>query len=154
MCCLQCIYLFLFVISVVSFNEQYPKRNCTNEGEPLLNLITSQGKLVQSIPSDEQLTLEHETPHFDVEPCDLERYRKNLKAHFHHSDVIVMKDDDNRLHLDPICGCTYVQQQLWRFGQWSTLAKQPQQRKYKDLRWFIWQYQEEEPFRYHISIMN
>jgi len=50
------------------------------ELEPLLNLVSNQGKKVVLIPKKDQRSLEHETPHFDVEPCDLHQYRKSFSG--------------------------------------------------------------------------
>jgi len=56
----------------------YQKRNCSSDLEPLLNLVSDQGKKAVLIPEQDQISLEHETPHFDVGPCDLHKYRENL----------------------------------------------------------------------------
>ena len=72
-----CIYFILHIQLVKSDNLQQ-QRNCSNELDPLLNLVSDQGKKVVLIPEGDQISVEHITPHFDVEPCDLHQYRENL----------------------------------------------------------------------------
>jgi len=74
---LLCVY-FLLHIQLTKSDNLHQTRNCSNELEPLLNLVSNQGKKAVSIPEKDQISLEHETPHFDVEPCDLHQYRENL----------------------------------------------------------------------------
>ena len=51
--------------------------------EPLLNFVSNQGKKCVLILEKNQISLEHETPHFDVEPCDLHHYKENLAEQNH-----------------------------------------------------------------------
>jgi len=67
---LLCVY-FLLHIQLIKSDSLLQPRNCSNELEPLLNLVSNQGKQAVLIPEKDQMHLEHETPHFDVEPCDL-----------------------------------------------------------------------------------
>ena len=73
---LLCVY-FLLHIQLTKSDSLPQTRNCSNELEPLLNLVSNQGKKVVLIPEKDQISLEHETPHFDVELCDLHQYREN-----------------------------------------------------------------------------
>jgi len=72
-------------------NSVYSKRNCSNELEPLLNRVSNQGKKTVLIPEENQISLEHETPHFDVEPCDLYQYRGHLDEQHHHHERVSAK---------------------------------------------------------------
>jgi len=72
---LLCIFFSLHLHFAKSDSLQQT-RNYSNELEPLLNLVSDQGKKTVLIPEEDQIVLEHETPHFDIEPCDLHQYRK------------------------------------------------------------------------------
>jgi len=74
---LLCVY-FILHLQLAKSDSLLQQRNCSNELEPLLNLVSDQGKKAMLIPEEDQISLEHKTPHFDVEPCDLHKYRKNL----------------------------------------------------------------------------
>ena len=56
-------------------------RNCSNELEPLLNLVFNQGKNAVLIVILEkcQISLEYETPHFEREPCDLSKAKQGTR---------------------------------------------------------------------------
>jgi len=69
---------FILHLQLAKSDSLLQQRNCSNELEPLLNLVSDQGKKAVLIPEEDQISLEHKTPHFDVEPCDLHKYRKNL----------------------------------------------------------------------------
>jgi len=62
---LLCAY-FLLHIQLTKSDSLPQTRNCSNELEPLLNLVSNQGKKAVLIPENDQISLEHETPHFDV----------------------------------------------------------------------------------------
>jgi len=77
--------------------------------EPLLNLVSDQGKKAVLIPKDDQISSEHETLHFDVEPCDLNKYRKNLdQQNHHHGRVFAKHLQAIPFHIVPACGCNFV----------------------------------------------
>ena len=90
-------------------------RNCSNELEPLLNLVSNQEKNAVLIPEKDQIALEHETPHFDVEPCDLHQYRENLVEQNHHHERVSAKNlQVTPFYINPGCGCRFVKSQEWR----------------------------------------
>ena len=98
--------------------------------EPLLNRVSNQGKKTVLIPEENQICLEHETPHFDVEPCDLYQYRGHLdEQHHHHERVSAKHLQVKCFHIDPACGCNFIKSQEWRPDNWTTLVEQKQQRK-------------------------
>jgi len=86
---LLCVY-FILHLQLAKSDSMHPQRNCSNELEPLLNLVSDQGKKAVLLPED-QLSLEHETSHFDVEPCDLHKYRENLDEQNHHHGRVFAK---------------------------------------------------------------
>jgi len=124
---LLCVY-FLLHIQLTKFDSLHQTRNCSNELEPLLNLVFNQGKKAVVIPEKDQISLEHETPHFDVELCDLHQYRKGLVAQVHHHERISAKNlQVTRFHTDQSCGCNFVKSQKWCPDNWSMLVEQKQQ---------------------------
>jgi len=121
---LLCVY-FLWHIQLTKSNSLHLTRNCSNELEPLLNLVSNQGKKAVLIPEKDHISLEHETPHFDVEPYDLHQYRENLVEQQHHHKRVSAKHlQVTRFHIDPACGCNFVKSQEWRPDNWSTLVEQ------------------------------
>jgi len=124
---LLCVF-FIMHLHLTTSDSIHPIRNCSNELERLLNLVSNQGKTTVLIPQKDQISLEHETPHFDVEPCDLHQYRENLVEQNHHHERVSAKHlQVKRFHIDPVCGCNFVQSQAWRPDTWSTLVEQKQQ---------------------------
>jgi len=85
----MCVY-FILHIQLVKSDSLHQQRNCSNELEPLLNLVSDQGKRAVLIPEENQISLEHITPHFDVEPCNLHKYRINLDEQNHHHNSLCM----------------------------------------------------------------
>jgi len=105
---LLCIY-FILHLQLAKSDSLSQQRNCSNELEPLLNLVSDQGKKAVLIPEEDQISLEHETPHFDVEPCDLQKYRNNLDEQNHHHGRESTKHlQVTPFHIDPACGCNFV----------------------------------------------
>jgi len=49
-------------LQLVTSDKLHQQRNCGNELEPLLNLVSDQGKEVVLIQEENQISLEHETP--------------------------------------------------------------------------------------------
>jgi len=124
---LLCVY-FVLHLQLAKSDKLRQQRNCSNELEPLLNLVSDQGKKAVLIPKEDQISLERETPHFDVEPCDLHKYRKNLDEQNHHHGRVSAKHlQVTPFHVDPACGCNFVKKQEWRPDNWSTLVEQNQQ---------------------------
>jgi len=120
--------LCIFFILHLHFSKSDRTRNCSNKLEPLLNLVFNQGKKAVLITEKDQKILEHETPHFDVEPCDLHQYRENLvELNQHHERISAKHSRIKRFHIDPTCGCNFVKNQEWRPDNWSTLVEQKQQ---------------------------
>jgi len=145
---LLCVY-FLLHIQLTKSDSLHQTRNCSNELEPLLNLVSNQGKKVVLIPEKDQISLEHETPHFDVEPCDLHQYRKNLVEQNHHHERVSAKHlKVTPFYIDQACGCNFVKNQEWRPDNWSTLMEQKQQQSIQgyELIYLYWPCQ-----AYHIS---
>ena len=102
------VYLILH-LRLAKSDSSHQQRNCSNDLEPLLNLVFDQGKKAVLIPNEEQISLEHETPHFDVEPCDLYKYRENLdEQNHHHGRVFAKHSQVIPFHIDPACGCNFV----------------------------------------------
>jgi len=125
---LLCMYFILHIQLVKSDNLQQ-QRNCSNELEPLLNLVSDQGNKVVLIPED-RISVEHITPHFDVEPCDLHQYRENLIEQNHHPERVSAKHlQVTPFHIDPACGCNFIKRQEWHPDNWSRLVEQKQQRR-------------------------
>jgi len=119
---------FILHLQLAKSDSLHQPRNCSNELEPLLNLVSNQGKKVALIPEKDKISLEHETPHFDVEPCDLHKYRKNLDEQNHHHGRVSAKHlQVTPFHIDPACGCNFVKSQEWHPDNWSTLVEQNQQ---------------------------
>jgi len=126
---LLCVY-FILHMQLVKSHNLHQQRNCSNELEHLLNLVSDQGKKVVLIPEEDQISLEHETPHFDAEPCDLHQYKKNLDEQNHHHERVSAKHlQATPFHIDPTCGCNFVKTQEWHPDNWSTLVEQKQQRR-------------------------
>jgi len=124
---LLCIF-FILHIHFTKSDSLHRTRNCSNEFKPLLNLVSNQGKKVVVIPEKDQISLEHETPHFDIEPCDLHQYRENLVEQNHHHKIVSAKHlQVTPFHIDPACGCNFVKSQEWCPDNWSTLVEQKQQ---------------------------
>jgi len=69
---LLCIH-FILHLQLVKSDSSHQRRNCSNELEPLFNLVSDQRKKAVLIPEKDHIYLEHETSHFDVEPCDLHK---------------------------------------------------------------------------------
>jgi len=77
--------------------------------EPLLNLVSDRGKKAVLIPEENQISLEHETPHFDAEPCNLHKYRKKLDEQNHYHGIESAKHlQVTSFHIDPACGCNFA----------------------------------------------
>ena len=76
---------FIFYLYFTNADSLQQTRNCSNELEPLLHLVFNQRKKTGLIPMEDQISLEHDTPHFDVEPCDLHQYSQNFiePNHYH-----------------------------------------------------------------------
>jgi len=126
MFCLSCIYLILYT-QLTKATSLHQQRNYSNELEPLLSLVFDQWKKVQTIPKEDQIPMEQETPHFDLEPCDLHKYRKNLSTQNHHHGRESAKHlQVTPFNIDPACGCNFVKHQAWRPDNWSTLVEQNQ----------------------------
>jgi len=115
---------------LVKSDSSHQRRNCNNELEPLLNLVSDQGKKVMLIPEENPVSMEHITPHFDVEPCDLQKYRKNLGEQNHyHGRVSAKHLQMTPFHIDPACGCNFIKRQEWHPDNWSMLVEQKQQQR-------------------------
>jgi len=126
---LLCVYFILY-LQLTKSDSLHQPTNCSNELEPLLNLVSNQGKKAVLIPEKHQIFLEHEIPHFDVEPCDLHQYRENLVEQNHHHERVSAKHlQVTSFHIDPACGCNFIKRQKWRPDHWSTLVEQKQQRR-------------------------
>jgi len=69
---LLCVY-FILHLQLAKCDSLHQPRNCSNELEPLLCLVSNQEKKAVLITEKDQISLEHETPHFDVEPGDLHK---------------------------------------------------------------------------------
>ena len=129
---LLCVY-FLLHIQLVKSDSLHQQRDCSNELEPLLNLVSDQEKKDTLIPEENQISMDHITPHFDVEPCDLHKYRKNLDEQNHHHGRVSAKHlQVTPFHIDPACGYNFVKTQEWRPDNWSILVEQKQQRRIQD----------------------
>jgi len=121
---LLCVH-FILHLRLVKTDSSHQLRNCNNELEHLLNLVSDQGKKVVLIPEEDQISLEHKTPHFDVEPCDLHKYRKNLNEQNHHHGRVSAKHlQVTPFHIDPACGCNFIKRQEWHPDNWSMLVEQ------------------------------
>ena len=72
---LLCVH-FILHLQLVKSDSSHQQRNCNNELEPLLNLVSDQGTKVVLTLEEDQISLEHKTSHFDVEPRDLHKCRK------------------------------------------------------------------------------
>ena len=102
---LLCVY-FILHLQFAKCDSLHQPRNCSNELEPLLCLVSNQEKKAVLIPEKDQISLEHETPHFDVEPCDLHQYRENsVEQNHHHVKVSTKHLQVTPFHIDPACGC-------------------------------------------------
>jgi len=124
---LLCVY-FILHLHLAKSDSLRQQRNCRNELEPLFNLVSDQGKKAVLIPEEDQISLDHETPHFDVEPYDLHKYRKNLDEQNHHHGRESAKHlQVTPFHIDPACGSNFVKKQEWRPDNWLTLVEQNQQ---------------------------
>ena len=124
---------FSLHIQLIKSDSLYQQRNCSNELEPLLNLVSDQGKKVVWISEEDQISVEHITPHFDVEPCDLHQYRKNLDEQNHHHGRVSEKHlQITPFQIDPACGCNFVRTQEWHPDNRSMLVEQKQQRRIQD----------------------
>jgi len=145
---LLCVYFILY-LQLTKSDSLHQPTNCSNELEPLLNLVSNQGKKAVLIPEKHQIFLEHEIPHFDVEPCDLHQYRENLVEQNHHHERVSAKHlQVTSFHIDPACGCNFIKRQKWRPDHWSTLVEQKQQRRIQgyEMIYLFWQRKS-----YHIS---
>ena len=82
--------------------------------ELLRNLVSDQGKKAVLIPKEDQISLELETPHFDAEPCDLHKHRKNFDEQNHHHGRESAKHilQVTPFHIDRACGCNYVKTRM------------------------------------------
>jgi len=110
---LLCVY-FILHIQLAKSDNLHQQKNCSNELEPLLNLVSDQGKRAVLIPDGNQISLEHITPHFDVELCDLDKYRKNLDEQNHHHGRISAKHlQVTPFHINPACGRNFIKSQEW-----------------------------------------
>ena len=78
----------LLHIQLVKSDSLHQQRNCSNELEPFLNLVSDQGKRVVLILEENQISIEHITPHVDVEPCYLHKYKENLDEQNHHYEKV------------------------------------------------------------------
>jgi len=149
---LLCVY-FLLHIQLIKSDSLPQTRNCSNELEPLLNLVSNQGKKAVVIPEMDQISLEHENPHFDVEPCDLPQYRKNLVEQNHHHESVSGKHlQVTSFHIDPACGCNFVKSQACRLDNWSTLIEQKQQQRIQGYEMAYLYCPHNQPF--HVSRIN
>jgi len=131
---LICAY-FIFLLQLAKPDSLRLQRNCSNELKPLLKLVANQGKKAVLISKEDQIPMEHETPHFDVEPCDLRKYRKNLYEQNHHHG----RESPKHLqvapfHIDLACGCNFVKTQEWHPDNWSTLVEQNQNKVFKVMK--------------------
>jgi len=149
---LLCVY-FIVHLQLAKSDNLHQQRNCSNELESLLNLVSDQGKKAVLIPVGDQISLEHETPHFDVEPCDLHKYRENLDEQNHHHGRVSAKHlQAIPFHIDPACGCNFVKKQEWRLENWSTLVEQNQQQSIQGYEMIYLFWPRNQPF--HISHIN
>jgi len=57
---------------------------------PLLNLVSNKKKAVLR-PEKDLISLENATPHFDVEPCDLHKYKEKLDEQNLHYEKVSAK---------------------------------------------------------------
>ena len=117
--------------------------------EPLLNLVFDRGKVAVLIPEENQISVEHITPHFDAEPCDLCKYRKNLDEQNHHHGRVSAKHlQVTPFHIDPACGCNFIKRQEWHPDNWSMLVEQKQQQHIQgyEMIYLFWPHKS-----YHIS---
>jgi len=145
---LLCVH-FILHLRLVKSDSSHQRRNCNNELEPLLNLVSDQGKKAVLIPDENQISMEQITPQFDVEPCDLHKYRENLDEQNHHHGRISAKHSQvTPFHIDPACDCNFVKSQEWRPDNWSTLAGQNQQQSIQgyEMIYLFWPHKS-----YHIS---
>jgi len=71
-----CVHFILY-LQLAKTDSSHQRRNCNDELEPLFNLVSDQGKEAVLIPEENQISMEHIIPHFDVEPCNLHKYRQN-----------------------------------------------------------------------------
>jgi len=78
-------------LQFVTSDKLHQQRNCSNELEPLLNLVSDQGKRVVLIHKENQMSMEHTTLHFDVGPTDLHKHKENLGEHNHHYEKVSTK---------------------------------------------------------------
>jgi len=147
-----CIY-FIVHLQLTKSDNLPQTRNCSSELEPLLNLASNQGKRAALIPEKDQISLEHETPHFDVEPCDLHQYRKNLVEQNHHHEIVSAKYSQvTSFHIDSACGCNFIKSQEWRLDNWSTLAEQKQQQRIQSYEMIYLYWRRSQSF--HVSHIN
>ena len=149
---LLCVY-FILHLQLVQCDSSRQQRNCSNELEPLLNLVSDQGKKAVLILEEDQISLEHETSHFDVEPCDLHKYRETLdEQNRHHGRVSAKHLQVTPFHIDPACGCNFVKNQEWRPDNWSTLVEQKKQQSIQGYEMIYLFWPRNQPF--HISHVN
>ena len=140
-------------IQLAKSDNLHQQINCSNELEPLLNLVSDQGKKVVFIPEEDQMSLENETCHFDVKPCDLHQYRENLDEQNHHHERVSAKHlQVTPFHIDPACGCNVIKTQEWRPDNWSMLVEQKQQQSIQGYEMIYLFWPRNQPF--HISHIN
>ena len=149
---LLCVH-FILHLQLPQSDSLRQQRNCNNELEPLLNLVSNQGDKAVLIPEENQIPIEHETPHFEVKPCDLRKYRQNSYEQNHHHG----RESPKHLqvvpfHIDPACGCSLVRTQEWHLDNWSTLIEQNQQQSVQDYEMIYLFWPRNQPF--HISHIN
>jgi len=119
---LLCVY-FILHLQLANSDSLRQQRNCSNELEPLLNLVSDLGKKAVLMPEQDQISVEHE-------PCDLHKYRENLNEQKHHHGRVSAKHlQVTPFHIDPACGCNFVKKQEWHPDNWSTLVEQNQQQR-------------------------
>jgi len=108
---LLCVH-FILQSQLVKSDSSHQQRNRNNELEPLLDHVFDQGKEAVLILEENQISMEHITPHFDVEPCDLHKYRKNLDEQNHHHERVLAKHlQVTPFHIVPACGCNFIKRQ-------------------------------------------
>ena len=139
---------FILHLQLAKSDSSHSQKNCSNELKSLLNLVSNQGKKVVLIPKEDQLSLEHETPHFDVEPCDLHKYRENLEQQNHHQRKVSAKHlQVTPFHIDPACGCNFIKAQAWCPDNWSMLVEQTQQQSIQGYEMIYLSWTRNQPFR-------
>jgi len=69
---------FYFYLLVTNAEGEQLKRNCSTTLKPLLNLISAQGKVAQSIVEQEQTPIKLVTSSIEITSCDLMHFREDI----------------------------------------------------------------------------